>query len=471
MSLLDRFRPAHQRVASQYPTTTYAAADPPTATLGVDDQWLGLQLYLSGGPDINPELTGQFKYPVYDEMRKTNPAVKSTLWMLKQPIRAAEWTIDPAPNAAPEDELIADAARWQFGLAKDDIAGPLDKSWSRVLGQKLLMLDWGAMFEELLWSDDLVAWRDANGDEHQLRPIVRLAPRMPHTVHEVRVDPKTGLESIQQWLPGAKPIPAEKLAVHVLDQEGSDYFGTSMLRAMYGPWLLQKTLMVAVGIGWDRFAAGIPVVRYPADDAQAKTRAAKIGRDARVGERFYVTLPGADMAHGGQWDFDVKQVAATGMDPVPLLRWYSEQIAIAGLQHFSNLGTSQTGSRAVGQVLIEPFYFACQAFAGEIAEEMQRRELRRFVDYNFGAQFDTPRLKAAKVQQVSPAVMSQVLDFLAAAGLSFTDLETQNYIRDITGLPLLEHDPVAGDAAPPGEGDALPRSQVPAGPGPTGPGL
>jgi hypothetical protein len=403
--------------------------EPPGGTAGVENA--GIWDFQAGGPDVNPLLSGTAKFGVYDEMAKSNPAVKSTLWAISHPVRAARCELEPAADT-PVDRVIADACRWQLGLS--DVDGPLDRPWSSVLGQKLLFVRYGAMFEELIWSRDLVDWTDRDGDTHPLRPIRRLAPRFPGTIDQVNVDDETGLTSIKQWLPGARPIPREKLSFHVLDQEGSDYFGTSMLRSMWGPWKLQKELMIAVGIGWDRFATGIPVVRHPAGNPRDETKAQAIARNVRMGERAYVTLPGPVDAG---WEFDIVQVNATGLDPVPLLRWYSEQIASAGLQQFSSLGTSQTGSRAVGQVLVQPFYHACQSLADQLAGDIMRNELRRFVTYNFGAEFKTPRLRFSKVQVVDPTVLATVIAELASGGISLADLETQNVIRDHLDLPML----------------------------------
>lgn len=441
-----------------------AAQKPPEGTHGKDgDSWYAD--VLAGGPDVNPALSGRAKYQVYDEMRKTDASVRSALWLVKLPIRSAHWTIEPAggEHAEPEDLLVADALAWQFGLPDRegrDQGGRFDLSFDELLQQALLCLDFGAFFEELVW-DDVAEWRDADGDAHLLRPLARLAPRFPSTVQKIETDPRTGrIRSLEQLLPGTSPIPGEKLSAIVLEREGSNWYGQALLRPMWGPWRLKKALMVAAGMGWDRFAAGTPVVRYPAGGSQNDKRLAEeIGRNYRQHERGYVALEGprplAENAGAG-WDIEILNGSQTLADPVPLLRWYSGQIAAAAIQQFSELGNTSTGNRALGETLVDPFFLAVQAVAKQIALDRMRQVIRRFVDVNFGPEYDVPQLTVSKIQARNVAVLTSAIGSLAAAGLNFTDRETQDDLRDVLELRHLPED-IGVERTPvvPREGDGL----------------
>lgn len=415
----------------------------------------------AGGPDVNPALTGRTKYQAYQEMRLSDSAVRSALWTVKLPIRGGAWDVEAASDD-PVDTLIADAAAAQLGLRGNP--GWLDLSWDAQTAQALLFLDWGCMFEEIVWAKDPVEWRDADGDPHLIRPAARLAPRFPATVSRVVADTQTGrIARVEQDLPGAHPIPGEKVIHLALEREGRNWWGTSLLRPMWGPWRLKKALMVGAGIAYDRWASGVPVVRYPAGGSGAvKAQAEQIGRNIRQHERAYVALEGPPPPAGG-WDVSLLRGADAIADPVPLLNYFNRAIGEAAMQQFTSLGTTERGSRAVGDVLSDPFYQAAAAIAGYLAEERGRQLLRRWVDHNFGEGVDVPRLTVSKLQARSVETLARALAELADAGLNFTDRATQDDIRDQLELPHLPDDvgvevtpaPWSSPAARRREGDPL----------------
>lgn len=400
--------------------------------------------------DPNPLFRTRARFDVFDEMRKSDPSVRAALMMCKLPARAAKWRVDPYSDD-PIDKLVAEACAWQLGVGEEE-DGPLVASWSAVQAQASLKLDFGCMFEEIIWGDEPFTWRDADGDEHLLLGVQRLAPRTPRTVDRIQNDPRTGhVSEFKQWLPGAKPIPPEKLIAHATDREDGQW-GTSLLRSMYGSWKFKRELMISSGIGWDRFASGIPKVTHPHGDA-AERKAQRIGRGLRAHERGYVT-----QEFGGEWDVDILNGSGTLADPVPLLRFHCEQIADGALQFFTNLASSQTGSRAVGDVLIDPFFQAVQADAEETASMYRSTLLRKFVTVNFGERVPTPYLRPGRIGSRDIAVLCQAMFDASSAGMEFTDPETQDAVREIMGLPALPDD---YEPPEPGEGDPVPPTPPP----------
>jgi hypothetical protein len=397
--------------------------------------------------DPNPIFNGPAKYLIYDEMRHTNPAVRSSLWMIKLPLRSAVVDFEPASKDG-LDQLVADACRWQFGVGGEE--GQMDRSWDEQLEQKLRLLDWGAQFEEDLWSPDVATWLDKDGDEHAMWRLVATEQRPPASVNwnGIKKDPATrGIAELSQNLPGTSPIPGEKLSAYVLEREGDNWFGTSLLRPMWAPWRMQKGLMTAAGVAWDHFGSKTPAIYHPQGQA---AKASAIGRDYRTNQRGFFVFEGPPPGYSNQppnWEIQMLGPDALA-DPVPLLRWYSEQIAVAALQQFSSLGTGHTGNRAVGQVLIEPFSQACVALATSVASVMHRGPVRRFVDFNFGTQVPAPRLRFSKIQMRGFDALATAVADLANAGLEFSDLDTQNDIRSSLSLPILDALPENVGVAP-----------------------
>lgn len=387
-----------------------------------------------GGIDLNPELSGFRKFLIYEEMRKSDPAVKSALFMYKLPARTADWALDAAGDGKdPMDRIIHDCTAWQFGLEGQD--GQLDLTWDEWLQQSMLFFDFGAMGEEVI-DGEVQIWKPTGDDgtnSRIVKPFARFAPRFPGTFAQIETDHALGtIKRARQNLPGADWIPGDRLAWYSPDREGTNWMGTSLLRAMYGPWRLKKALMIAAGIGWDRYASGVPVVRYPqGGGARDKGTAEKIARNYRTHERAWVTFEGTKEQG---WDLEIVGGTQTLGDPTPLLHLYDEQIAAAALQQFSKLGTTVSGSRAVGEVLVDPFYQAVESYASFLRARRQREAIRRFVDVNFGEEFEAPKLRVGKIQSRNVWQLAQAIEMLSSAGLSFVDRETQNDLRDLMDL-------------------------------------
>lgn len=412
-----------------------AATSAPGGVVGRDSTYPHLDLAF-GGTDVNPELSGRARFETFREMKTSDPAVRSLSWLYKLPIRSATWNIRAAEKDADGPavaEARADFARWQFGLPPYN-APRLDLTWDELNQQDLLYLDYGSMGGELVWGDP-ETWMDADGTPHLIRPLARIAPRMAASIAELEVDEMTGaISRIRQDVGRGEWMPGSKVTWLVNEREGSNWFGVSLLRAAYGAWKIKRQILISDAIGYDRWSSGIPVVRHP-PGTEAERKAQEIGRSVRGHERAWVAFDSPKSE--GVWDIDLLSGASSIADPVQRLRYLDEQIAKAGLEQFSSLGTTQTGSRAVGDVLIEPYYLAVQAVASYVAAARMRQVLRRLWDVNFGPEVPVPEIMPEKVQGENVAALARVLADLSAAGLTFADRDTQNDIRDRLDLQHL----------------------------------
>lgn len=436
---------------------------PSPAPYGSDGSVYGLSVVLNGVSqyldlyelDDPEDLQGWNRWRTYGHMRREDPSVRSNLWLYKLPIKGAEWSVVPYSEDGIDQE-IADAIRWNFGLDGQD--GYLDLSWRNSIGQALLNLDFGTMFEEIIWDENAVPWVRPDGQEKLLLPITRLAPRYPATVSKIDLDPRRGgISALEQNLPNTKPIPGDRLAAYPLERGSGSFLSESMLRPMYAAYKLKRNAMVAHGIAYDRWAVGLPVTTYPQGGGPgAKREAERMGRNARSHERATVTHEGGNSG----WGFRIE--TATVQEPIQMLRYYDQQMSLAALSFFKDLGTTDTGSRAVAEFQVEPFYLALDSVANDVAEERRRKVWRRFVDVNYGPEYEVPKLRVSRLMAKNLATLATILAQLTAAGFSFTDRDTQNDIRDeldLRGLPELPAGVgVEGGgivAAPPGPGSAL----------------
>jgi hypothetical protein len=413
----------------------------------------------SGGPDSNPLLAGRAKFAIFNEMARSDPAVSSLLWMIGLPIRQAVWDLQPASSDG-EDVLRRDALAWQFGIGIEE--GRLDLTWDEQLAQMLLMLKHGSIFEEDVWGAPEEAMLD-EGRTVFLRPLLRCAPRSPSSIVQIGSDNVEGvIRWIRQDLPGAQPIPGSKLSWFVLEREGQNWYGNSLLRPVFGAWRMKRALLISSAIAWDRWASGIPFVRHP-DNTEAQKRAEQIGRDARTHERAYVA-----MATGPDWDFSIESTGAIA-DPTPLLSAYNSEIAIRGLQQFGLLGRQgASGSRALAETQARPAYQAIRAIAEALRTNLMRQRFRRWMDVNFGPQYPVPKLSYARLDPEPLSNLAQALANLSGAGFTFSDRDTQNDIRARMELPELPEEAQAAldaaNATVAPMADSLPLEAIPGGP-------
>lgn len=400
--------------------------------------------------DINPIFRSRMRYIAFNEMRQVDPFIKGLLWLYKLPIRNATWEVTPCGQGKdPVDRAVARAVEWQFGL--NDEYGRLAQSWDEWLTQRLLCLDWGSVFEEIIWAKDLDFWRE-NPDGAEQRPIramARMGLRRPSTISKIDWDDETGrIKRVWQDLPGVSEagIPGEKIGHYAIERDGdADFMGVSLLRSMYQPFRLKKGLMTASAIAWDRWASKLPVVRYPKNSGPAnEKRAERIGQNVRTHERAYVVLEG-DASEG----WDLKLEGGDPSDPTSMLRLYDSQMAAGALTQFSQLGTTERGSRAVGETLAEPFYLSISAVAKQVGLDSMRDVTSEFVKVNFGANVEVPRFKVRKISQRSAESVVNALSLMAGAGFNVVHPEIANTILEMLDLDQIPEELLAE----PKEGD------------------
>jgi hypothetical protein len=404
-----------------------------------------------GGPDVNPELTGSAKFDVYSEMAKTETSIKALLMFWSLPVKGAVWgcnakTADTLSSPDAEAKVIRDAVNAQFGIEQNDDSW-LDLSWKELTGQALKqLLTMGPCIEELVWClpTELRTWLDADGDPHVIRTLDRVALRPARTITNVEHSRGKLVKVEQAYSPGAQPIPGDKVSYMVFEREDNRWDGVSPLRPCWGAWTLKKALMIAAGIGWDRFSMGLPVVWHP-DNADAEEKAKEIGRDVRSHERAYVHLPTdgpmiANGVHDSGWGIELLNGSGTLADPVPLLREYTSAIYEAGMLQFARQGFGDTGARATAETQIDPYFLAISELADYVRRERARQVIRRFVEVNFGveaADLRCPQLTVSKLKARALIVTAQAISLLDAAGFTLSDRDVQNDVREELGFAQL----------------------------------
>ncbi|MEV1321966.1 DUF935 family protein [Micromonospora arborensis] len=379
-----------------------------------------------------PELRWPESVAVYDAMRSQDSQVGSVLRAVTYPLRRTPWRIDPA-GARPE---VAQLVAEDLGLPLvGAVPGPLPRtrdrfSWAEHLRMALLMLPFGHMFFEQVYRIDPAG-------QARLR---KLAPRMPRTIEKIDVAADGGLVSISQYSQKTgdrvPPIPVDRLVAYVLEQEGGNWLGRSVLRGCYKNWLIKDRLLRVQAQTIERNGMGIPVYEG-AETETDLTKGAQMAQALRAGSGAGAATPyGAKLRLMG--------VEGSLPDADKPIRYHDEQIARAVLAHFLNLGT-QTGSWALGTTFADFFTLSLQTLAEQVADVATQHIVEDLVDLNFGESEPAPRVVFDEIGS-RQAATAQALKTLADAGILLPDRSLEEAARQQFGLPPKDNRP---DAAPP----------------------
>lgn len=372
-------------------------------------------------PDLQWRPYGRGAVQIFDKMR-TDPQIQGLLWGLTLPIRRYGWHIDP--NGADESVVRDVAEDFNLGI-KDvprDVVGRTKGRFSHDehLRHALLALPLGHMFFEQ--SGEIVV--QDGGPRWRLR---KLGPRMPHSIERMEIDEQGGLLAVVQRN-GADPVEldVERLVAYVWEREASNWAGRSILRAMYGPWLIKQRLVRVDAIKHERNGMGIPFSRQttPNLDPGALAQAQSLAESIRAGEVAGATLP-----YG--FDLDMKGVSGTLPDTLASIRYCDEVMARSLMMMFTSL--DQHGSRALGSSFIDYFKLTQETVAQWYVDVTTAHVVEDWVDWNVGEQAQAPRIGYDRDDGEDLAVADLILAI--DAGLVTVSDEDETAFRERYELP------------------------------------
>jgi hypothetical protein len=377
--------------------------------------------------DLTREETPELRWPlsvkVYDRMRRQDAQAGSVLRAVTSPIIRTQWSVDGTGCDPSVTEFVARNLGLPIHGAdpEDDNQAPLrgrDRfSWSQHLRLALLMLPFGHMYFEQVYR--------FSEDKSQLL-LRKLGPRLPHTISRINVARDGGLISIEQYgtsalnagisaLNAGTALPVNRLVAYVLEREGGNWLGQSLLRSAYKNWLLKDRGLRTWSTSIDRQGMGVPF--YTAAETEKSLDAGlKLAQSTRAGENAGGAMPnGAKMALLG--------VTGELPDIDAFIRYQDEQIARAVLAHFLNLGT-QTGSWALGTTFADFFTLSLQAIAEEVRSTASAHIVEDLVDLNFGPTVPAPQIVFDEIG----SRVSELDRVREAAGLT-SDAELTKFLR------------------------------------------
>jgi hypothetical protein len=401
---------------------------------------------LGGAGDDVPALMWPSNILVYNRMR-TDAQIDALIKSVTLPLRRLNWMI--APNGA-RDEVVEDISN-QLRLP---IQGDADEFVVRGRPRfnhdnhlRLALLAptvFGHMPFEIVGEVDAtdLSWK-----------LSKLAARMPQTIAKFNVARDGGLDSIVQYDPtnyNPAPIPISQLVVYTWELEGGNWAGRSMLRPLYKHWLLKDRLLRIDAIKNERFGAGIPVGTAPPGGDPADYQ--KLASATRASETGGVGLPDGST-------LDIMGIRGTLPDTIASIRYQDEAMARSFLAMFLQLGTTETGSRALGESFIDFFQDALWGFVKWYTGITNEYLINDIVDWNWGEDEQAPMLVAVENDERPLGVGD--LAALVQSGALVVDAELQSWIRKSLDMPEYKGEPPIVVKAEPGA--AEPAAPVAAG--------
>jgi hypothetical protein len=368
-----------------------------------------------------------------------DPVLASVLAAYTLPIIKTSWHVDPRGAAAKTTKLCADSLGLPI-LGRDAKPGPVRRrgvQWLDHLRTALGMLTYGhAVFEPLY---DLSSGQAV---------LASLGERPQLSIAEIEVDDQGDLVSATQYGDVTKPnpdgIPAARLLWYCRNREGANWAGLSALRHAYGAWLLKQEALRVNATGHRRFAAGTPTVEWESGSQPTEAQRAaalQVAQSVRVGDTAGVNMPpGARLV--------IQGVQGTYPDALPTIRYYDEQMARGALASMLDLGSTATGSRALGQTFADLLQMAQQATADLIAETATQLCVR-LTDFNAGEDAPSPAVVPGDLT-VDEQTLAQSVAALIAQGAITPDEDTEAWLRDVYGAPAKKADPNPAPTPPAG---------------------
>lgn len=392
---------------------------PPTTLIGhVDPAWrYALGDVMETIPDLTPALAVQ----TYSQMRR-DPQLAAILTAYTLPILRATWAVDPAGCRDEVAQLVAD----DLGLPVlgDDQPGAARTrgvAWQDHLRAALLHLTFGHAGFEL----------EADVSSGQAR-LVGLFERTQATITHLHLDEQGRLLGVSQdsrAYDDAPQIPADRLVWYVRDREGTNWYGTSLLRPSFAAFTLKREALRVLATSSRRFGMGVPTVEWASGVTPTPaqmTAAQEAASAARVGDQSGLALPpGATLV--------LKGLSGGSPDTLAFVKFLNAEMAKSTLAQFLDLGQTETGSRALGQSFIDLFTLSIAAVASYCGEVATREIAARIVSWNWRDE-PVPRVVVTDVG-TKHEFTAEAIQALMQAGALQADPALEDYMRKAYQLP------------------------------------
>lgn len=346
----------------------------------------------------------------YEKML-TDDAVKAALITKKSAVIASGWRIQPDG----EDESSIELATWVENNLRESYVGSFDAS----LYEMLDAFEYGFTVTEKIF--EII--------DGQLK--LRQLKTRPSQSFEFHCDDAGYLkeDGVKQWtMKSVISIPQDKIIIYSYDKKRDNYYGNSDLRAAYRAWFSKDFTIKMMNIAIERMGNPLMVVKYPTN-ASPEDRTSMQNIANTISGKTSILFP-------DQASFEFVQ-PPSNMDLFQkALDIYNLAIMKAILlPEKMGFGGDTGGSYALGKVQQNTYLWILEKIRNEIENLLNEQLIKQLVDYNFGEQEKYPKFKFNPLSEENKVEKAKIIiDAVARGGLSI-DLETENFLRNLVGMP------------------------------------
>jgi hypothetical protein len=391
-----------------------------------------------------PALKGTRANKIYKEMSTNDATIGAIFFAAEQLIRKATWTVEPGNKQSPSP-VDLEAAEFVRTCMHD-----MCMSWSNTIAEILSMLSFGWSYHEIVYKRRLGKNRKlskhSNYDDGRIG-WAKIAGRAQESLDQWVFGEDNELLAMQQ-----RPaptfelltIPYEKSLLFRTKADKDNPQGRSLLRNAYRPWYFKKHIEEIEGIGIERDLAGLPVLKTPegldiwnTEDPEMisiRNQAERLVRNIRRDENEGIVMPAqwelVLLSTGGRRSFNTNEI----------INRYDQRIAVTILADIILLGAEKVGSFALSEVKKSLFAAALEAILENIASEFNQRAIPRLIDLNVFPGLEVyPKLVPGEVEVPDLDKLGSFISDMTGAGFDLTgDLDTENYLRQVAGMPLVQ---------------------------------
>lgn len=394
---------------------------------------------ISRPDDYVVELTDPVRrMAIFEEMRASDDGVQSAVDTREKLILASTWKL-VAPDDTPTMRTITE-------FCEDNVYPFLDDCL-RWLGGGALQYGFGMIEPVFAWSDTPVVRTIIRGGKSfptrkygRKIYLSKLAHIRQRTIQTFGLDEKTGalLYARQYAWNGFQfrqvDIPADKLLMWTYNRQGDDYWGVPPMRNIYKAWTFKNELERLNILGIDRFGTGTPVAEAgpgwgDADFERMDTYLA----NWRSGENTFLVHPA-----GGK----ISILTAAGQMTIATLDWvkyYNLAITKAYYTQGSELGSTETGARAVGDTMLAVLETVSQADNEALASIINERLIVPLVIMNYGEQDAYPRFEPSQRVRATQEFGSLITSLIGSKVITWRP-EDEAWLRDVAKMPAVSVD-------------------------------
>ena len=366
-------------------------------------------------------LTGFEAALFYDRMRRSDTQVRKVLSAINNPIKSAQWEIEPASDETKDVEAAALIKQILFK----------DISWPKFLNEALTCVMHGFSIFEVVHENK------ENPEIGMYTGLAQLGYRKQSTITEWCHDPVTGvLERVKQESFGdiavSTFLPADTLLIFYNDQEG-DNIGFPLGRILFGPYKRKLLATELQYIGIERFAIPTPILKVPKNVSQSDSEyiaAVDVIKNFTSAEDSFITYP-----HG--WDLILHNNV---FDPAKLqvvIQAENENMSGAILASFLELGIGGNGGAfALSNDLSDFFLAGLEYFADIIKDRINTVLIPNLMTLNFGDQALTaPQLVSSGISDKAGKELMEIVTGYTSKGVIKPDEALEDHVRKVHHLP------------------------------------